>query len=276
VLDDLRACAAAVADETTFVAYCARRAEGAAATVADLAHAAKVPEARLPAILATLAAAGTATELAGDLFIHTKTLSEVADRLTALLAAHHRDAPESPGLAADALLAASALARPVLAVILERLRTDGRLACEGGRWALASHRPTVAGPDQGHFDRIEALYRKHPFAPPGEAELAQATGLAASEVARLLKILTEHGRLVVVPPGLLFHTDAVADARQRLLTHLRKEGRLESVDFKYLLDTTRKFAIPLLDYFDRSGLTRRVGYTRYLRAAHRDDLPPAR
>jgi hypothetical protein len=32
------------------------------------------------------------------------------------------------------------------------------------------------------------------------------------------------------------------------------------------LETTRKFAIPLLDYFDRTGLTRRVGYTRYLRA----------
>ncbi len=49
------------------------------------------------------------------------------------------------------------------------------------------------------------------------------------------------------------------------IEHLRKEGRLESVDFKYLLDTTRKFALPLLDYFDRAGVTRRVGNTRYPR-----------
>ena len=42
------------------------------------------------------------------------------------------------------------------------------------------------------------------------------------------------------------------------MAHLRKEGQLESVKFKYLLDTSRKFAIPLLDYFDRIGVTRRT------------------
>ena len=51
-----------------------------------------------------------------------------------------------------------------------------------------------------------------------------------------------------------------------MVEHIEKEGRLESVQFKYLVDTTRKFALPLLDYFDRVGLLRRVGNTRYLRA----------
>jgi len=37
------------------------------------------------------------------------------------------------------------------------------------------------------------------------------------------------------------------------------------VDFKYLIDTTRKFAIPLLDYMDKIGFTRRMGNTRYLK-----------
>jgi hypothetical protein len=46
---------------------------------------------------------------------------------------------------------------------------------------------------------------------------------------------------------------------------MRKEGRLESVQFKYLLDTTRKFALPMLDYLDRAGVTRRVGNTRFPR-----------
>ena len=65
--------------------------------------------------------------------------------------------------------------------------------------------------------------------------------------------------------GLLFHSDAVEQARQILISFINKEGKLESVKFKYLLDTTRKYAIPLLDYFDRIGVTRRVGYTRYLK-----------
>ena len=55
-------------------------------------------------------------------------------------------------------------------------------------------------------------------------------------------------------------------AREALVTYITEQGGLESVKFKYLLDTTRTFAIPLLDYFDRIGVTRRVGYTRYLKS----------
>lgn len=60
--------------------------------------------------------------------------------------------------------------------------------------------------------------------------------------------------------------EAVARARAILVEHIRRQGGLESVKFKSLLDTSRKFAIPLLDYFDRIGLTRQVNHTRYLRA----------
>jgi hypothetical protein len=38
---------------------------------------------------------------------------------------------------------------------------------------------------------------------------------------------------------------------------IQEHGRLESVQFKYLLDTTRKYALPLLDYLDKVGVTRR-------------------
>ena len=69
-----------------------------------------------------------------------------------------------------------------------------------------------------------------------------------------------------VAEGLLFHQEAVDRARELLIDTIRQEGKLESVQFKYLLNTTRKFAIPLLDYLDRAGITRRVGNTRYLKS----------
>ena len=84
-------------------------------------------------------------------------------------------------------------------------------------------------------------------------------------VEKLVKVLREHQRLVSVGEGLLFHREAVDRARQLLDRAHQGKGRLESVDFKYLLDTTRKFALPLLDYFDRVGFLRRVGNTRYLK-----------
>ena len=54
---------------------------------------------------------------------------------------------------------------------------------------------------------------------------------------------------------------AIEEAARRLKVHIEKEGVLESVKFKYLLDTTRKYAIPLLDYMDKIGVTTRRGNT---------------
>ena len=76
----------------------------------------------------------------------------------------------------------------------------------------------------------------------------------------------EHEQLVTVAKGVVFHREAIELARGRIVEHINEKGELQSVDFKYLIDTSRKYAIPLLDYFDQIGLTRRSGYTRYLKS----------
>jgi selenocysteine-specific elongation factor len=72
---------------------------------------------------------------------------------------------------------------------------------------------------------------------------------------------------VRVAEDLIFHKKAIERARELLLDHFRQQNRLESVRFKYLIDTTRKYAIPLLDYMDRIGITSRVGNTRFLKGS---------
>jgi selenocysteine-specific elongation factor len=112
---------------------------------------------------------------------------------------------------------------------------------------------------------VEALFRSQLFAPPGPSEIAERMHAAPPQVQRILRILTEQQKLVRVDQDLFFHTEAIAMAREHLVSYIREHGGLESVKFKYLLDTTRKYAIPLLDYFDKIGVTRRDGYTRLLR-----------
>jgi selenocysteine-specific elongation factor len=125
------------------------------------------------------------------------------------------------------------------------------------------------------LEAIESCFRQQEFAPPSAAELAEKISIPPAAIDKLLGILREHQRLVAVGDGLLFHREAVEHARRLLVEHLEKEGRLESVKFKYLLDTTRKFALPLLDYFDRAGLLRRVGNTRYLKVRPAGPPPAA-
>jgi len=112
---------------------------------------------------------------------------------------------------------------------------------------------------------VESLFKTRHINPTKVEEVAESTKAGAEEIQKALRILIEQEHLVRVENGLLFHSEAVERAREILTSYIRKEGGLESVKFKYLLNTTRKFAIPLLDYFDRIGVTRRAGYTRHLR-----------
>ncbi|MBN2025050.1 MAG: selenocysteine-specific translation elongation factor [Pirellulales bacterium] len=267
--DDLAERAAAIADERRFVAYAVKTAPARAAGEDELARRTKIPRARVRAILAELTAAGEVSTLAPGVSIHRDTADALGQRLVELIEAFHRRSPESPGIAPEELREQAGLERAVVDGLVARLAEDGRLARRNDRWAAAGHAPTFQDEEAAQLEAIEARLREAGFAPPGIDELCQATGLDRPAVERLLTILRQHQRVVRVEDGILFHCEAVERARQILLDYFAREERLESVQFKYMLDTTRKFAIPLLDHFDRVGVTRRVGNTRYPKKANR-------
>jgi selenocysteine-specific elongation factor len=122
--------------------------------------------------------------------------------------------------------------------------------------------------DLPSFRPKSSLFRSRRFNPPQRQEVIESARDSVEQVEKILRILIEQGILIQVEKDLFFHSDAVEQARQILAAFIDKEGKLGSVKFKYLLDTSRKFAIPLLDYFDRIGVTRAVGHTRYLPPAN--------
>jgi selenocysteine-specific elongation factor len=263
VAQDLQERAAAVLDERRFVEYSVRRAESPAVGEAPIAVRTKIPAARLHEILADLVRQGTILSAAGRLYLHRDTAAEIQEQVLKLVGDFHRQSPESPGLAVEQLRRAMPIDKAVLDEVIARLIGDGRLVERAHRLALATHRAAFADADSKLLDAVEALFREKGFHPPGLDEVAQQMGVPANRIEKLVGLLREHERLVQVDVAVVFHREAVDRARELLAAHFTKEGRLESVDFKYLLDTTRKYALPLLDYFDRIGVTRRVGNTRF-------------
>jgi len=262
---DLRERAAAVGQDERRVEHCVRKAEALAVTELDLAFCAKVPLNRVRDILAGLIAEDKVVDLAGGLYMHRETRDRTSQRILSSVAEYHRTAPESPGPAFEQLRQACNLDKSLLEGLLIILKQQGKLVERSHRLALPEYRETFSDQDRRLLDAIEALFTEKLFQPPAPEELSNKTGASREKVDRILRILVEHERLVPVAENLLFHRQAVDRARQTLVSFIGEQGKLESVRFKYLLDTTRKFAIPLLDYFDRTGVTVRVGNTRYLR-----------
>ena len=164
----------------------------------------------------------------------------------------------------EQLRIASGIDKTVLDGLMALWKAGGRLTESNQRFAAPGHKAAFAGEEARLAGVIEALFRDAPFQPPGADEVVAKTGAPPATVQKILKILREHKRLIAVE-DLLFHGEAIERAKQILVDHIRKEGKLDSVQFKYLLNNTRKHAIPLLDYFDRVGVTRKAGHTRFLK-----------
>ena len=265
VIEEIHARAAAVGNSKDFVAYCVKTAVGSAADEKELCLRSKVPPAQIAAFLASLVEEGRILQFGGRLYMHVETAEQVERHLVGLVEDFHHRQPESPGLSGENLLAESGLRKDVFDHVLQRMLVSGRLVERKNRLALPGHRERFNDAEQELLDRVEALFRDCPFAPPGPDDVARSAKAAPADVQRVLRLLVEQQRLVRVDQKLFFHVEAVATARERLVAYIQEHGELESVQFKYLLDTTRKYAIPLLDYFDKVGVTRRVGYTRLLK-----------
>jgi len=265
VLADVAERAGAVMDPKTFVEYCVKMVESVAADEKQVSVRTKIPLKELAPVLAELVTRGRLLSLGARLYIHADTAGRVGGQLLDVVRAFHRARPESPGITREQFLTESAVRKDVFDALTERLRSEGKLVERKGCLALPEHREQFNDAEQQLLHNVESMFRSHPFSPPGPQEVADKARIAPAQVQRAIRILIEQQRLVRVEQDLYFHAEAVATARERLIAYIKEHGGLESVQFKYVLDTTRKYAIPLLDYFDKIGLTRRMGYTRLLK-----------
>jgi selenocysteine-specific elongation factor len=256
---------AAVGTIEKFVEYCAKHSPQIIASDDELSIAAKAPKPLLERILAALIADGHVVKVAPALYLHREAAEAAEAKVKGVLTEFHRGAPESPGMTLEDLAAALALDKERMRLLVEFLKSRGAVAERVGRFALPTHRETLPDKEQKLLEAVEAQFRARPFNPPDLDEAATAAGISPADTQRMIKILIDRQVLIRIDNDFVFHGEAVTRARGMLEEFIRREGRLESVKFKYLLDTTRKYALPLLDYFDRIGVTRASGHTRFLR-----------
>ena len=265
VVEDAKRRAAAVRDDAAFAEYAVLAAPDYALSMKAVAHRIKKTLPGTEKLLQDLARSGAVMALEQGLFMHVRTAEKLGLKALERLARHHQSDPASPGMPPDAIAAEYGWDRPVAARVFGDLADAGKARIQDGVVCLAGHSVRFDSTEEKKLQGVERLFLERMFNPPEREDLPGLCGLTAKEADNVLRLLVEHRRLVRVDRNLHFHADAVAKAREIAVGHLRKENRLESVAWKYLLDTSRKYALPLLDYFDRIGVTKRApDNTRHL------------
>ncbi|MGH8008121.1 MAG: SelB C-terminal domain-containing protein, partial [Candidatus Binatia bacterium] len=153
----------------------------------------------------------------------------------------------------------------IFRAVTEKLVAEGVTIREESTLRLPVHSVTLSGSEQETVVHLERLLQEGGFTPPGVKELTGKLQVPHKLLTDLFSVLESRGTVVKVVTDLYLSGTVLEKARTALVGHLETHSEITAATFRDLLDISRKTAIPLLEYFDRTGLTLRVGDVRKLR-----------
>jgi selenocysteine-specific elongation factor len=206
------------------------------------------------------------------LFVSLTAYENLLEDVLAQLKAFHAESPLDFGISKDSLRGRCRM-RPSARLFghaLQALLDRGEALVEGDRWRWEGHRFDLGQGQKSHLKEMMCIFQEAELQPPALKVIGQQLGISEKEAKDLAELLVRQAALVKVKDGLYFHAGAIEALKGRLVTFLRDRGEIQPTEFKELTGLSRKFMIPLLEYFDRTKVTMRVGDKRVLRGLMRE------
>jgi selenocysteine-specific elongation factor len=197
--------------------------------------------------------------------IHADFLDKAKDEILKTITQYHKDFPLKAGLLKEELRSKSTGARnpKLFNYLLNHLSRENIIAQEKEAVRLKDHQVTLAQDQEKTRRKLEERYLKSGLQPPYFKELNdEFPGNVGHEV---LEVMVKDGVLLKIKEDLFFHRKAIEELEGRLVNFLKEHGTITTPQFKEMTGTSRKYTIPIIEYFDRAQLTVRVGDSRVLR-----------
>lgn len=227
------------------------------------------PRSEIESTWARLLAAGTLVEIGqeGERMVHRKVLQDYAQRLQDLLEALYQKDPIKPGVPVEEVRQrlGSRVPEKFFEHLLREMKEKGAITVSDVTVSLAG-RQIALSPAQARLREaiVEALERCA-LSPLMLRELSSQFSASPEEIKKLLELLVKEGKVLKIDEELYFFREPVIELRKKLVDHLATHKEITPAGFKEMAGVSRKFAIPLLEHFDREKVTIRVGDKRLLR-----------
>jgi selenocysteine-specific elongation factor len=201
------------------------------------------------------------------LYISGKVAAALSEGLLAHLAAFHAREPMKPGVARGGLASTwgRRLSPKLFHFVLEGLLRKGAIAAEQELLRLPDHRVSLASDAASLRAKLLDAYDAGGLTPPNLKDVLDPLGVSFKEAAAVFKHLQDEGRLVKVAEGMYFSAAPLAELQRRVVAFFADRDEMSPQDFREVSQLSRKYAIPLLEHFDKEKLTVRVGDSRRLR-----------
>jgi len=205
-----------------------------------------------------------------DTFVARAKFDELADKVTAEITAHHKREPLARGLSKEILRERffAGVAPDAFRAMLAEFEKRGAIVAEKEIVRLREHTRELSEDDTRARDLLERAYQDAGVAPPSIADAFAKAGLnsSAQHARKILQLLIDSGALVKVHGEMFFHRAALDELTKKLRAHADNtaDRTIDVSGFKDLAGVSRKYAIPLLEHFDRTRVTRREGEKRFV------------
>jgi selenocysteine-specific elongation factor len=202
-----------------------------------------------------------------NLYVHSDQLAILEKKVLDLIAGFHKANSLKPGIDKEEVkgLLRARLHPRALNMAIEGLIRQKRVETEGSKLRLPGFKPAV-GKDQGLFkDRIVEAIKKGGSQPPVRDEFPALFGITDKDAKDLLKLLSDEGRVVRINDSLYLDKAVLEAIKADLMKFLQEKKEIVVAEFRDIARTSRKFAVPMLEYLDSQKLTQRVGDKRVLR-----------
>ncbi|HEY0403832.1 MAG TPA: selenocysteine-specific translation elongation factor [Blastococcus sp.] len=236
-------------------------------TAAELGARANVREERAAEILAELAAHGAARRLQRPVaYVDGPAADTFSARVHETLERRERESTWTLGTTSLALARELGVDEQLLVRFLASDVEDGRIAARAGYYATLEHRPHLTGEQRAFFERVVPVDPAQPLVPaPLEAVVGELRRTKIAGLAQAFDTLVGTGALVKVGAD-VYRGTQITEIRNRLELAIRRDGPITMARFRDAVGTTRKYAVPLMEWFDATGVTVRDGDVRALRA----------
>ena len=200
--------------------------------------------------------------------------ADLQDEILAFLDTFHRERPRLHGANANdvRLGLARRVNRSVVEQALAALLHRGAITRRGTTVRLPEHRVTLGANDERVWPRVARALDPAKGSPPSLRQAAEQLKIDEAELGALLKRATNAGLVLPVTRTRFvpLATVKALAAHAESLARVSPEGRFTAAEYKNHARVGRNFAIELLEFFDRSGFTERLGDRRRVRRSVAD------
>jgi len=156
----------------------------------------------------------------------------------------------------------------LLALVIEHLKKEKQVIANVVSIGLVGYGPKLSKGQKALLGQLVETLAKAGLEPPTTADLIKSASKNKDSVEELLEMAKENGDLVQVADGFYMHNDEMVKIQERLRTAFAEASKgMTMSDLRQELGTSRKYAIPVLEYLDETGFTIRDGDLRTLGGA---------